>query len=67
MHPLEFIIFHGHQSEDGCGCVELVSRSPTNKKQETIMKSIQSVVDDGNYQFETLQLKADGSFKITVA
>jgi predicted Holliday junction resolvase-like endonuclease len=67
MDPVEYIIFHGHKSDDGCGCVELVSRSPIGKKQETITSSIQMAIERGNVEFETLRMKNDGSFDITVA
>jgi len=64
MDPIEYIIFHGHKSDDRCGCIELVSRSPVSKKQEMITKSIRSVVENERVEFETLRMLDDGSFMV---
>jgi predicted Holliday junction resolvase-like endonuclease len=65
--PVEYLIFHGLNSEDGVDLVEFVSRSPDNKTQEAIVKSIDRTIRDGHVEFETLHMKDDGSFEIRKA
>lgn len=65
--PVEYVIFHGLNSERGVDLVELVSRSPESKPQETIVKAIDKTVRKGNVEFVTLQMKDDGSFDIKKA
>lgn len=64
--PVEYLIFHGLNS-DGVSHVEFVSRMPESKVQETILKTIEKTIESGNVEFETLQLKDDGSFNIKKA
>src|SRR3990167_90518 len=66
-NPVEYLIFHGLNSEDGVGLVEFVSRSPDSKTQETIVKSIDKTIRDGDVEFETLHMRDDGSFEIRKA
>ena len=61
--PIEYIIFHGLSSDD-LELVELVSRNPENRAQETLAKSIDDVVRKGHVDFETLRMRDDGSFEI---
>lgn len=62
--PVEYIIFCGLNSEQGTEAVELVSRAPESRLQETIVKSIAHRVANGDIHFETLHMKDDGSFLI---
>lgn len=66
-NPVEYLIFHGLNSEDGVDLVEFVSRSPDSKTQETIVKSIDKTIRDGDVEFETLHMRDDGSFEIRKA
>ena len=66
-NPVEYIIFHGLNSGTGVDLVEFVSRSPDSKAQETIVKSIDRTVRNGDVGFETLHMKDDGSFEIRKA
>jgi predicted Holliday junction resolvase-like endonuclease len=65
--PVEYVIFHGLNSEHGVKLVEFVSRSPESKTQETIVKTIEKSIKNGNVEFETLHMKDDGSFAIKKA
>lgn len=65
--PVEYLIFHGLNSEDGVDMVEFVTRVPENKRQEAIVESVDSTVRHGDVEFETLQMKDDGSFEILKA
>ncbi|SRR5260370_22236327 len=65
--PVEYLIFHGLNSEDKLNFVEFVSRSPDSKKQEAIVKSIDKTIRSGNVEFETLHMRDDGSFDIQEA
>jgi predicted Holliday junction resolvase-like endonuclease len=65
--PVEYIIFHGLNSGEGVDLVEFVSRTPDSKAQETIVKSIDKTVQNGDIEFETLHMKDDGSFEIRKA
>lgn len=65
--PVEYIIFHGLNSADGVDLVEFVSRSPENKTQEGIVKSIDKTIRSGDVEFETLHMRDDGSFEIRKA
>ena len=62
--PVEYLIFHGLNSEKGVDLVEFVSRSPENRNQEAIVRSVESTVRHGNVGFETLHMRDDGSFEI---
>ena len=65
--PVEYLIFHGLNSEDGVDLVEFISRSPASKTQEAIVKSIDKTIRDGDVDFETLHMRDDGSFEIRKA
>ncbi len=65
--PVEYLIFHGLNSEDGVDLLEFVSRSPDDKRQEAIVKSVEKTIRDGNVEFETLHMRDDGSFEIRKA
>lgn len=66
-HPVEYIIFHGLNSERGVDLVEFVSRLPDSKAQEMIVRSIDTTVRGGNVEFETLHMKDDGTFEVRKA
>jgi predicted Holliday junction resolvase-like endonuclease len=65
--PVEYLIFHGLKSGLGVNLVEFVSRLPSSKTQERTVKSIDRTIRNGNVEFETLQMKDDGSFEIRKA
>ncbi|MBZ5522455.1 MAG: hypothetical protein LAP21_09470 [Acidobacteriia bacterium] len=65
--PVEYIIFHGLNSESGVKLIELVSRQPDTTALETTLKSIDRTIESGNVEFETLRMQVDGSFKVTKA
>jgi predicted Holliday junction resolvase-like endonuclease len=62
-HPVEYVVFHGLCSV-GVQTIEFVSRAPTNRNQEVLVRSIDSVVRNGDVEFETLRMDGDGSFEI---
>jgi predicted Holliday junction resolvase-like endonuclease len=63
-NPVEYIIFHGLNSEKGVDLVEFVSRTPESRPEETIFESIDRTIRNGDVEFETLHMKDDGSFGI---
>jgi predicted Holliday junction resolvase-like endonuclease len=63
-NPVEYIIFHGLNSEEGVKLIEFISRSPDSKEQEIIVEAIDKVIRQGYVDFETLHMKDDGSFEI---
>jgi predicted Holliday junction resolvase-like endonuclease len=63
-NPVEYLIFHGLNSEEGVNLVEFVSRSPESKAQEMVAESIDRTVLKGDVEFETLHMRDDGSFEI---
>lgn len=65
--PVEYLIFHGLNSEDGVDLVEFVSRTPDSKTKELIVKSIDKTIKNGDVEFETLHMRDDGSFDIRKA
>ena len=65
--PVEYVIFHGLNSEEGVKLVEFISRSPDNKTRESIVESIDMTIRNGDVEFETLRMKDDGSFDIKKA
>jgi predicted Holliday junction resolvase-like endonuclease len=66
-HPVEYVIFHGLCSERGVRLVELVSRMPTNRAREVVLKSINDTIRRGDVGFETLHMKDDGTFECVKA
>jgi predicted Holliday junction resolvase-like endonuclease len=62
--PIEYVIFHGLNSEAGVKLVEFVSRSPDSHAQEKIVRSVDRTVRSGDVEFETLHMRDDGSFEI---
>jgi len=62
--PIEYVIFHGLNSDEGVEVIELLSRSPETASDERILKSIESTVRKGDVGFETLFMRDDGSFEI---
>jgi predicted Holliday junction resolvase-like endonuclease len=62
--PVEYLIFHGLNSEHGLDFVEFVSRVPISKLQEAMVKSIDQSVRAGRVGFETLHMRDDGSFDV---
>lgn len=65
--PVEYLIFHGLNSQHGVDLVEFVSRLPDSKTQEAIANSIDRTIRDGDVEFETLHMRDDGSFEIRKA
>lgn len=63
-NPVEYLIFHGLNSEEGVDLVEFVSRSPESRAEETIVECIEKTIRDGDVEFETLHMRDDGSFEI---
>lgn len=63
-NPVEHLIFHGLNSEEGVGSVEFVSRAPESRAEEAIVESIDRTVRNGDVEFETLHMRDDGSFEI---
>lgn len=63
-HPVEYIIFHGLGSYAGVDVIEFVSRSPSHKTQEALVRSIDNVVRAGDVEFEILRMRDDGSFEV---
>lgn len=66
-NPVEYIIFHGLNSEHGTRSVEFVSRKPENRADEKLARSMDHVIRNGNIEFETLHMKDDGGFEIRKA
>lgn len=62
--PVEYLIFHGLNSQHGLDFVEFVSRAPTSKLHEDMVESIDQSVRAGHVGFETLHMRDDGSFDI---
>jgi predicted Holliday junction resolvase-like endonuclease len=65
--PVEYLIFYGLNSGDGVDLIEFLSRSPHNRRQEAIVKSIDKTIREGDVEFETLHMRDDGSFDIRKA
>jgi predicted Holliday junction resolvase-like endonuclease len=65
--PVEYLIFHGLNSEHGVDLLEFVSRVPSSKSQEAVVKSIDETIRSGNVEFETLHMRDDGSFDVRKA
>ena len=63
-NPVEYLIFHGLNSEEGVNLVEFVSRSPESRAEETIVEFIDKTVRQGDVEFDTLHMRDDGSFEI---
>jgi predicted Holliday junction resolvase-like endonuclease len=62
--PVEYLVFHGLNSDEGVDLVEFVSRSPESRAEETIAESIERTIRNGDVEFETLHMRDDGSFEI---
>lgn len=63
-NPVEYLIFHGLNSEEGVEFVEFVSRSPESRAEETIVECVDKAVRNGDVQFETLRMNDNGAFEI---
>jgi predicted Holliday junction resolvase-like endonuclease len=63
-HPVEYIIFHGLNSDERCQSIEFVSREPENNGQEALFRSVDDVIQSGHVHFETLRMIDDGSFEV---
>jgi predicted Holliday junction resolvase-like endonuclease len=65
--PVEYLIFHGLNSEHGVNLLEFVSRAPLSRSQEAVVNSIGKTIQSGYVSFETLHIKDDGSFDVKKA
>jgi len=65
--PVEYLIFHGLNSEHGVDLLEFVSRVPASKSQEAVVNSIDKTIRSGYVAFETLHMRDDGSFDVRKA
>lgn len=63
MHPVEYIVFHG-MADRSIKSVEFVSRAPRNRRQESIVNSVEATIKSGDIAFEVLRMKDDGTFEI---
>jgi len=65
--PVEYLIFHGLNSDHGVEFLEFVSRAPSSKSQEAAVESIDKTIRSGYVTFETLHMRDDGSFDVRKA
>lgn len=65
--PVEFVVFHGLNAGPDLSHIELVSRVPVTKNEETVADAIGKTIRNGNVDFETLQLDGEGRFRVEKA
>jgi predicted Holliday junction resolvase-like endonuclease len=61
-HPVDFIVFHGMNDRDNCEVTEIVLLDKAKKSGEAlvIQKSIEKVVQKGQYEWMTLRVEESG-------
>jgi predicted Holliday junction resolvase-like endonuclease len=64
-HPVDFIVFHGMNNRDKSEVTDIVLLDKAKKSNEalTIQKSIERVVQKGNYEWITLRVEESGQIK----
>jgi predicted Holliday junction resolvase-like endonuclease len=65
-HPVDFIVFHGMNNRDKpCAVTEIVLLDKAKKAGEALLiqKSIEKVVQEGNYEWITLRVEESGQIK----
>ena len=60
MHPVDFVVFDGLNIGEKIKDVIFLSRKPSDKNQNVIMKSIKETVDKKNYDWKVARITVDG-------
>ena len=64
-HPVDFIVFNGMNDRNHCEVTEIVLLDKAKKSAEAlaVQKSIEKVVQRGNYEWMTLRVEENGQIK----
>jgi predicted Holliday junction resolvase-like endonuclease len=61
-HPIDYIVFDGMKRAESIRNIVLLDRKA--KRTASVQKSIERVVERGNYEWQTLRIQEDGKVKI---
>jgi predicted Holliday junction resolvase-like endonuclease len=62
-HPIDYIVFNGMKAPEPIKNIILLDRETKDGNQRTIQKSIKKVVEQENYEWQTLRVQEDGKIK----
>lgn len=63
-HPIDYIVFKGMKSADAIKRIILLDRKLKRPSQRSLQKSIERVIEHGNYEWLTLRVQESGRIKV---
>jgi len=63
-HPIDYIVFKGMKDSDSIKGILLLDREAKDGNHRAIQKSIEKVVEQENYEWQTLRVQEDGKIKV---
>jgi predicted Holliday junction resolvase-like endonuclease len=63
-HPIDYIVFNGMNEAESIKNVVLLDRRAKQKDRRLIQRSIERVVERGNYEWRTLRVHEDGRISV---
>jgi predicted Holliday junction resolvase-like endonuclease len=61
-HPIDYIVFNG-MKENSLKNIIFLDRETTTPEHRSVQRSIEKVIEKGNYEWQTLRVLEDGSIK----
>jgi len=62
-HPLDYVVFNGMKDSSSMKNIIFLDREAKTQDHRVIQRSIERVVEKGNYEWQTLQIHEDGTIK----
>ena len=62
-HPIDFVVFDGMKTEDSISRIVLLDREAKDREQRPLQRSIERTIEKGNYEWQTLLVKEDGTIE----
>jgi len=63
-HPIDYIVFNGMKAPDPIKNIILLDREEKGTDHRALQKSIEKVVENENYEWQTLRVQEDGKIKV---
>ena len=63
-HPIDYIVFDGMKAKDTIKEIVFLDKNDKRKERRGVQKSIQKVIEKGNYDWQTVRVLEDGKMQI---
>lgn len=63
-HPIDYIVFDGMKMKDSINKIVFLDKNDKRSERRVVQKSIEKVIEKGNYDWQTVRVLEDGKIKI---